>query len=392
MEKIFDVAIIGAGPAGSTLAYRLAQEKLKIILVDKEKFPREKVCAGGLTAKVFKFLPFNINSVIEKEIFQLCLIYKLKKQFTISCHKPLIYTTKRVNFDYFLVKMAKNAGVKFLPSNEVKIISPNDNFYDLQTKTTLIKSKIIVGADGAESFVAKFINFKPDYVDLGLQFNIPAKLFKKRELKGKIVLSWDNIISGYSWVFPQKNSFVVGVGGPAKLGKKLNDYLSKWSDWLISGERKPKLTGHTLVHRLRKIPIVKDNIILIGEAAGLNEPLSGEGIFYALKSAEIASRHIKDFFLGNKNAFKNYEKEINKEILPELKAADFFRKISSLVLPLAFRKIKTSGYYRNLLCRLIRGEKTFLEIKNQLKPLKLIRKIYGTKKEISRFAKSPRYT
>ena len=389
MEKIYDVAIIGAGPAGSTLAYRLAQEKLKVILVDKEKFPREKVCAGGLTAKIFKVLPFDIKPVIEKEIFSLRLVYKKQEDFCKKYHQPLIYTVKRSRFDDFLAQKAKKAGACFLEQNEIKKISRKEKFYQIKTKHKSFKAKVIVGADGTNSFVAKFIDFKTNSIDIGLQFDIP---YQESQNNQTLVLGWGWIPYGYTWVFPNNQFLATGVSGSKDLAQKLKSYLKDWVDFLGLTKENLSLKGHPMIHYLGKSHLFKDKIILIGDAGGLNDPLTGEGIFYALKSAEIASRHIKNFFLGNKNAFKNYEKEINKEILPELKAADFFRKVSPLFFPLVFRQIKTNNYYWSVLCRLIRGEKTFLEIKKQLKPLGLIKKIYEIKRETSRFAKSPHYT
>jgi flavin-dependent dehydrogenase len=125
-------------------------------------------------------------------------------------------------------------------------------------------------------------------------------------------------------------------------------------------------------------------MILIGDATGLNEPLTGEGIFYALKSAQIAAKYLKDFFTGNSNALKNYEKAINKEILPGLKAGYFFKKISPIFSPFVFRLIKKNDYYWDVLYRLFSGEKTFLEIKKLLRPDRLIKKIYERKRVASK--------
>lgn len=383
MKSSYDVAVVGAGPAGSFLAYLLAKEKFKVILIDKEKFPREKICAGGLTAKVFNLLPFDISPLKPQQISKICLVYKMKKQFIRTYRQPLVYTINRAEFDNFLAQKAQKAGAYFLQNHRLEKIINKNGVYHLQTKKKLINAKIVVGADGANSIVSPLVGFRPDTIDLGLQFNVPLRADKEK-FHQKIIMSWGSIPKGYAWVFPKKDSLAVGVGGPKNLGKKLKIYLDSWLDYLEIKNENLKLTGHLIPHRLRKKShLFKDNIVLIGDAGGLNDSLTGEGIFYALKSAKIAAKHIKDFLSGNKIAFKNYEKEINQEIMPELKATYFFNKTSVIFFPLVFRLIEKNDYFWKVFCRLIRGDKSFLEVKKQFRPDRLIKKIYALKREIS---------
>jgi len=112
--KTYDVAIVGAGPAGSSLAYRLAGEGFDVVLIDKEPFPRKKICAGGLPPKVLKFLPCNISPVVQNEVFQVNISHELRDELVRSYEKVLIYTVNRERFDEFLVRQAEVAGADFL--------------------------------------------------------------------------------------------------------------------------------------------------------------------------------------------------------------------------------------------------------------------------------------
>ncbi len=380
MKKTADVTIVGAGPAGSFLAYLLAKEKIKVILIDKEKFPREKVCAGGLTPKVLKILPFNLKPLIEGKFSSVYIFYKNYPGFIKKYHRPLVYTVNRAKFDYFLVNKAQKAGAEFLPQHEVKKIIRKRNNFQIQAGHQFIETKIIVGADGANSFVAKFIGFKPDSIDIALQYEIPRQ--NKQKIK-TITMGGGLIPHGYAWVFPNKQFLEVGVGAPQKIGKKVKAYLEDWVKVLDLNHNHLPLKGHPLTHCLRQNFFVKKKIILIGEAAGLNNPLTGEGIFYALRSAQMAALHLKSFFNGKKNALKNYEKDINEEILPELRAANFLIRILPFLLPLLFRLAKRNDYYWLSFFQLIRGDKTFLEVKSQLRPERLIKKIYALKRATS---------
>jgi len=389
MKNFYDVAIVGAGPAGSFLAYLLSKEKFKVILIDKEKFPREKICAGGLTPKVLKIIPFNLKPVIEKEIFSLRLISKSKKNLYKKYQRPFVYTVKRARFDNFLAQKAKRVGAVFLPKHKVKKIVEKNGFWQIEAGNKLVKAKVVVGADGANSFVARLMGFRVDSIDIGLQYEIPHL---KQQNTQTITIGWDLIPDGYAWVFPNRQFLEVGVAGPKSLGKKLKLYLETWVKFLGLKRDNLPLSGYPIVHRLRQTPLVKDKMILIGEAAGLNEPLTGEGIFYALKSAQIAAKHLKDFLTGNPTALKNYERNINQEILPELKTAYLLKKISPIFSPFVFKLIKKNDYYWDVLYRLFSGGKTFLEVKKQLRPDRFIKRIYEIKRATSKFSKSQRYT
>ncbi|MBM3205781.1 geranylgeranyl reductase family protein [Candidatus Shapirobacteria bacterium] len=380
-DKIYEIAVVGAGPAGSFLSYLLAKAKIKVVFIDKDIFPREKVCAGGLTPRALEILPFSLNPVLEKEISSFRLIYKNSHDLIKKYPKPLVYTVNRARFDYFLVKKAQKAGAIFSPGHEVKKISEKASFFQIQAGQKTLKAKIIVGADGANSFVAKMFNLKSEMIDIGLQYEIPYQHKKDIQV---ITLGWGLIPHSYSWVFPNNQFLAVGVGGPKKLGKKLKTYLDDWLKLLNLKKNHSPLKGHPMKHRLKKTPLVKENIVLIGDAAGLNDPLTGEGIFYAFKSAQMVAFHLQDYLTGNEKALKNYEQEINNKILPELKAAWFFNQISPIFFPIVFKLIRRNDDYWQLFCRLTRGEKTFLEMKKLLRPDRLIKKIYERKKATSK--------
>ena len=108
-----EVAIIGAGPAGATLAYELLQGGLKPLILDKAVFPRIKVCAGGLTIKALKFLPPDLGPVLEDEIRRVQLSFNLGRAFTKASQQPLLYTVERQRFDAFLMERVRQAGGEF---------------------------------------------------------------------------------------------------------------------------------------------------------------------------------------------------------------------------------------------------------------------------------------
>ena len=375
-SKIYDVAIVGAGPAGSSLAYWLTQKGFNVVIIDKDFFPRKKVCAGGLTAKITKILPFDIDSVIENKIYQVSLTHKLKSEFTKRYDKTLIYAVNRARFDDFLVKQAKNIGANFLENEKAKKLKLGKDISIILTTNKTIKAKVIVGADGADSFVAKSIGLKPfDYLRIGIQAELPIKKYIAN-YEDRISLDWGTIHYGYAWVFPKGDLLSVGVGGPINLGQQLKDYLSRFLKNRDLKTGNVKLTGHLIPHRISKNPISLDRVLLVGDAAGLVDFWTGEGIFYAIRSSQIAVKSIKDFFDRDKKNLMDYEMNINRILLPELKASYFFSRLFNHFSPCMSGLIKNFDYPADIFFRTMRGDRTFLEIKKRLRPDILLKKLF----------------
>jgi len=375
INKTYDVAIVGAGPAGSSLAFWLAQAGLKVILIDKEHFPRKKVCAGGLPNKVLDILPFDIRPVIEKEIFQVNLVYKLQEEFTRSYHKALVHTVNREIFDDFLVQKGKSIGVEFSDDQRIIRLNFEKDYWTVATSDKTIKAKVIVGADGANSFVAKNIGLNPiDFLDIGIQVEIPIQLMKK-DLNGTIALDWGSIRNGYAWVFPKNNLLSIGVKGPAILGKQLKAYLLEVLSYFQIKTENFNLRGHLVPHRISKKPISREQALLVGDAAGMVDYWTGEGIFYAIKSSQLAAQQIERFFGGDQKAFENFEIAVNKEILPELITSYHFSRIFNYLSPMAFRIIRKYDYPWDVFCRIMRGDRTFVEVKKRFRPDIFLRKL-----------------
>ncbi len=372
----FDVAIIGAGPAGSSLAYFLGKAGLKVILIDKAGFPRNKVCAGGLPVKIAKILPFDISPVIEREIYEVTLSYKLEKDYKRVCPKPLLYMVNRAKLDFFMVQQAVKLGVDFWEEQTVKTLSWEGNTWIVKMADKAVTASILVGADGATSFAAKSMLLKPvNYFHIGLQYEVPIHLFKNAEcLERGIVIDWGNFKDSYGWIFPKKEIASIGVQGLIKNGKQLKIYLDDFLRYCGVSPENQNLMGHLIPHRTQKTALAANRALLIGDAAGLTDYWTGEGIFYAVKSAGIAARQILRF-LKNEISLDEYEKAIDKEIMPEFETSYQFSRIFNHIAPLAFRILKKNNYQWDIFCRIMRGDRTFLDMKKSFRPDILLSKL-----------------
>jgi geranylgeranyl reductase family protein len=370
-EKTYDAAIIGAGPAGAALAYCLARSGVGSVLIDKEKFPRGKVCAGGLPARTLEILPFDVAPVVEKEISEVAFTHKLKAGFSRAYHKPLMYTVNRERFDDFLVGKAKDAGVDFLEGQKVEDVRLEGRAWAVKTTRGIVRAALLVGADGAAGIVARSLSLEPSgFFHHGLQVEVPIRSLQGTHcpLEKGIVLDWGSFEDSYGWVFPKRETASVGVGGPLRMGKELRLYLYDLLRHYGVSPEDCRVAGHLIPHRVSHGPIATRRAVLIGDAAGLVDYWTGEGIFYAVKSSLIAAEHIKGFLNGQFSSLKGYEAAVDREIAPEMKTSYQFSKIFNYLSSPAFRIIEKHDYAWDVFCRTMRGDRTFLELKKRFRP------------------------
>jgi geranylgeranyl reductase family protein len=366
---ICEVAIIGAGPAGASLAGALLQAGLKPILIDKAVFPRNKICAGGLTVKALKFLPPDIDAALNSEIFQVKLSFQLARAFTKAWPQPLLHTVDRRQFDAFLVEKVRAAGGDFRPGERlVSLIAAPGGLWSLRTSGGTLRARVVVGADGARSGVAWAAGLQPiDVWHLGLQVEVPPPMTKPGTA-GTIWLDMGSIPDGYAWSFPRGDLRLIGVGGPLEWGRELRRYFARVLAGLGLAEARLPLGAHLIPHRVSRRPISREGVLLVGDAAGLADFWTGEGIYYALHSAALAARQILRFFQGEAAALTDYQTLVDRDLTPELRTSYQFAKLFNYLGSLAIRCLKRYDYPWEVFCRLLRGERSFLEVKKRLRP------------------------
>jgi geranylgeranyl reductase family protein len=291
----FDVAVIGAGPAGSVTAYRLARGGARVLLVDKARFPREKPCGGGLTMRAVAELPFSVDPVVEDVVTRVDCRLNYRRSFTRGRGRLALMTQRR-RLDHFLVERAVEAGAEFRDGAR---IDPADAPAD-----------IVVGADGANGTTARTLGLGGDIVHgVALEGNVSHARVYKKNYTGRMVLEFGVVPGGYAWVFPKGDHVNVGVGGWGSIGPQARDLLHDLcTHHGIDMEDVTETRGHRLPMRRAATRLADERALLVGDAAGLVDPVSGDGMYEAFVSARLAA----DAILAGDAA--RYEPAVRREL------------------------------------------------------------------------------
>ena len=290
-----DVIIVGAGPAGTSAAYRLVQAGLRVLLLDRTAFPRPKPCAGGLTLKSLKLMPYSIASVLERSTPGMTIGLKTNTG-AVECYlsngKTICTFAVRSAFDKLNFDMATEAGADFTVVDRINHIANDDRGIEVQANGTSFRAKYLIGADGANGVVRRLcLPEQPVFRGFALE-GIVAHTAIGKEPDAEIYFG--EVEHGYGWLFPKGDHVNVGIYSCDDQVALSKDRLRQYCRSRLGTDRIDHMVGYPLGFGGDRFKPNLGRIVLVGDAGGFAEPLLGEGLHNAIKTGQQAAQAIID--------------------------------------------------------------------------------------------------
>jgi geranylgeranyl reductase family protein len=321
-----DALVVGAGPAGCSAAQVLARAGLDVVLLDRAPAPPPKPCAGGLTVKAARVLgPEVVEPVLQRRCRRLVLRLQGARERILEGPGPVVLTTVRADLDARLLELARTAGVRLRRTRHIERVAGRVQRWQLTTVEGVIRSRYLVGADGARSRIRELTG-QGGHVTLGLavQARVPVADPETHPLS----LDFGVVPEGYAWIFPCRDHLNVGV---YTLRRRLPGARRRLLDFCQAQlHREPvgPITGGHIARGGYAYRHRPDRALLVGDAAGLVDPLLGEGIHNAARSGQLAAAAILQMEGGEPDRYGQLVREVTGDLASyRFEASLFYRHL-----------------------------------------------------------------
>ncbi len=382
MMNKYDVAIVGGSCAGAAAGHTLALAGKRTVIIDKAAFPRKKLCGGIITEKTIDLLKLVYgneppDSLVELTFDTMGIYHSDAGKICVYAHpSSRLHSVDRSVFDDHFLNITKASGCSVINGEKVIHIDGTRITTDSGTE---ISADFIIGADGANSIVRKSLYSvkKKKHFAMALELDIDYQDLNcfddNTGLYPKLYFGFMN--SGYGWVFPKKKFATVGMGGLIHANREsLKDLYLNFLRSVC------KCDISSLVRSIAGFPVplqnlirkpAGNNIFLTGDAAGFVEPITGEGIYFAILSGKLAA----DAILSGTDRVNTYNRKIRKNIGAFLNQAYLVKRIlfRPKTLSRALSKMSRNAKYCKYFFEVVSGD---IDYKQYMKNIVLDRKVY----------------
>ncbi len=360
-DTIYDAIVVGLGPGGSSAARAMAEKGLRVLGLDRARFPRHKPCGGCLSLKIGRVLEDELRPLVERDIHGATLCFKGGGSVHARSARPVAHMVTRLRFDTHLVAKAREAGAEIREGEAFKELVQERGAVTVTTERGRCRGRVVVGADGVNSAVARAVGLSHrgwKAVLIEAEVSVDDRVLG--DLADEVLMEFGTVPFGYGWIFPKADHLSIGVGGMVGKIGSLNEHYRGFlaRHRILEGIREESRHGYTLPVYSERRPLVRGNVLLVGDAAGLVDPFIGEGIYYAIRSGRIAAEAIETALDGGAGDLSPYDRVIDREMGREFRAS---HRLARLVytFPDAFSQIAAGtpnvleGYFD-----VLRGERS----------------------------------
>ncbi len=347
------MVVVGAGPAGASAARAAARTGARTLLLERAELPRYKTCGGGLIGVSADVAEIDLTPLIRERATHLELTldggWAVRRQAPGG--QPMFGLINRADFDAALTAAAVAAGAELRTGALVTGIDDEPGAplrLRIRGAPTVV-ARTVVAADGSASRLGAYVGVQAGQVDLGLEGEFPAQ---DARWASTVLLDWGPVPGSYGWVFPKGDVLTVGVIGDRRAAPALRAYYTRLVARLGLSEVTPLVsTGHLTRVRTPDSPLRREQVLLAGDAAGLLEPWTREGISFALRSGRLAGEAAATGRLAD------YPGQIQRVLEPEIAAGRILLPAFA-GSPLLFHAL-LAGPGFGLFRRLVDGRSTF---------------------------------
>lgn len=323
-----DAVVVGGGPAGALAAYHLARGGARVAVLEKSAPPREKTCGGGLVARARRLIPVPVDPVVEAECREIRmgvpgegLLYCIRRE------EPLVTMTMRAPLDNLLLEAARNAGAELLAPCSLQSLESLGGDVRLGTELGAMRARFVVAADGALGRTARLAGWPRIRPGIpALEWEIDPGPEARKRFAGSA--RFDLLPEGYAWIFPKRRHLSVGILSVRRRSPRLAPRLERYLEGhglgrLASVERR----GSVIPVAPREGSLVRGPVLLAGDAAGLADPVTAEGITHALLSGRMAAEALLAGGFGEEASRRAYHAALRRPVLGELRLARLLARL-----------------------------------------------------------------
>ncbi|MFC6704483.1 geranylgeranyl reductase family protein [Flexivirga alba] len=363
--EVYDVVVIGAGPAGSRAAQSAAAAGARTLVVDRATFPRYKTCGGGLIGPTLASLPDGFEVPVQQRITRASFTIRGRRYYEQRADEPILSLVNRAEFDSALLDAATTAGAEMRTGVTVTGVSEGGGLVTLNTSDGELQARAAVGADGSASRIGRYVGVDLRQVDLGLEVELTPDAAARVAWSGRVHLDWGPTPGSYAWVFPKQDVLTVGVimakGSPAETKQYLTDFIAQQG---LSALPIVRDSGHLTRCRTAESPLGRARVLVAGDAAGLLEPWTREGISYAVRSGALAGSAAARIAAGDASpaeGLASYTQDVRGELGAEMAAGE-----QALVAferhPRIFHSVLRTPLGWRVFVRITRGDTTLAQL------------------------------
>ncbi|HYL75493.1 MAG TPA: geranylgeranyl reductase family protein [Bryobacteraceae bacterium] len=374
------VAVLGGGPAGAFAAERLARAGLETLLID-EKLAWEKPCGGGLTYKAYHQYPFLLENDTPKKLVTDTYIAAPKAgAVKMGLSRPLVIYS-RLDLNRMLLDRAEQAGAQ-LEKTRVLEIARSDRGWQLKTQHGSLDADFCVVATGARNSLRNVgTQWTAADTMYALGYYVPSK-------QDHIDIQFLANLEGYIWVFPRCGHLSVGICGKGEPAQSLRARLERYMEEKGISYKGAAFYGHMLPSLERsgwqKNRVAGDGWLAVGDAGGLVDPITGEGLYYAMRSGDLASQVVLNESHSIADKAQAYCNMLRRDFASDLefgatlaKRVFLGRFLFSTVPARMVGFVRRSPRFRALIEDLFAGTQPYLDLKSRL-----FKNLNGTLQEV----------